>query len=757
MKYRSIPALGVVVLLASSVSFAQQFVNIGKLKVRADSPIARGEYPRLALTKAQIPAIRARMNNPELQTYLKQAEDLVKMGKASYYLLASMYQATGDIKYADLAKEKLGNPSWYPDWTLAFDMVAETMTDAERTDYARKILERVKANQWRPRVLHCLVAWGNGVDDELAPFLQSSHAREVVGTLEGNNRWSLGRGGSSMGHGYNGEHFFSAEWAAIMGWTNATGEDLISKSDFAHNTPAWYVYHYLPWQRGRQVIRIGVTMNPSHLEALTPRKHRAEDYVMLDITKTRNGLGQWWQREFIGKWPQPKWNRGQEHIYGLGGRLLWLDPAIPSVSPDKFPETRLFPVNGHVVMRSDWTEDATVAIFRCGRFGTIDGTGGRNNLDNLQFMIYRKGYLAPPTGCKHSVNEGVWKMQKGRTNVHQYGKQTIAHNSITVGRNPIKLFYNKTRVIGIIPRGGQSTIRQPNWFKAWGLKEEEAKGFKQGDITAYSTSPEYDYATGDATHSYPPERVKKITRQFVYIKPDLFVIFDRVTPTDPKLEIIWNLHAYKKPEWNGKTEPTKMPEGHREGGHFTHTTGDTFRIDNNQSAMVVKTLLPKADARLIRTIGGKWHDFEVNGVNPGPTDATYERLDKLKGNGGLEGVGGWRIEVTPTGVRGEVHFLHVLHLGDKNTLKPADISLITKAGLTGAKMALAGKTYEVTFNTAGETSGHIMLSAGAKRIDENLVGNIEDNYDRWKADPRYKEWQTSEFMRTVIFPYGKKP
>ena len=50
-----------------------------------------------------------------------------------------------------------------------------------------------------------------------------------------------------MGHGYNGEHFFSAEWAAMMGWTHATGEDLISKSDFAHNTPAWYVYHYLPW------------------------------------------------------------------------------------------------------------------------------------------------------------------------------------------------------------------------------------------------------------------------------------------------------------------------------------------------------------------------------------------------------------------------------------------------------------------------------------------------------------------------------
>ena len=26
-----------------------------------------------------------------------------------------------------------------------------------------------------------------------------------------------------------------------------------------------------------------------------------------------------------------------------------------------------------------------------------------------------------------------------------------------------------------------------------------------------------------------------------------------------------------------------------------------------------------------------------------------------------------------------------------------------------------------------------------------------------KADPRYKEWMTNEYMRAVIFPYGKKP
>ena len=745
------------VLLLARAASAQEFTSIGKLKVRTDSPLVKGEYPRLTMTRAQIPGLRARMNHPELQTYLAQAHDLVKIGKADTLLLAAMYQVTGDVQYADLAKKKLGTPSWMPQWTFAFDMVAETMTEAERADYARKILVRIQDNRWRPRLLHCLAAWGNGLDEEIMPYLESSHAKEVVKKLDYCNTWSRGRGGSSMGHGYNGEHFFSTEFAAMMAWTHATGDDLVARSAFAHSTPAWYVYHYLPWKRSRQVIRVGVTMSPFHYQALTPQKFAGESYVMLAITQTKNGLGQWWQREFIGNWPMPHWSKGEEHRYGLAGRLLWLEPAIASVPPARFPETRLFPENGHVIMRSDWTEDATVALFRCGRFGEIDGYGGRNNLDNLHFIIYRNGYLAPDTGCVHAVNEGVWSM-KPPSNVHHYGKQTVAHNTITVGRRRYEIRGYKNQLMCFSLRGGQVGVQKTAWFKAWGLKEKDRDGFKEGEITAYSTSPAYDYACGDATHSYPPSRVTKITRQFVYLKPDVFVVFDRVKPADPKLDIIWNLHAYRKPQWNGKTEPEKTADDKHPGGHFRHTTGNTFRIVNDQSAMVVKILLPKTDARLVRTIGGKWHDFEVNGVNCGATEATYEQLDQRKGNGALEGVGGWRIEISPKNVTGEVYFLHVLQTGKADALKPPAVTLVEAAGRKGAKIALDGKSYEVTFNTNRPTGGYIRMNDAGKVItDEALVTRIEDHYDCWKADPRYNDWMTNEYMRTVIFPYGEKP
>ncbi len=189
------------VLLFGNGTFAQDDVSTGRFQVRADSPLGKGEYPRLMVTRVQLPEIRARLEHPEIQNYLKQARDLVKIGKASPLLLATLYQLTGDEQYANLAKERLGDPNWDPKWTFAFDMIAETMAGEERAEYARKIFARIEANRWRPRLLHCLAAWGNGLDDEITPYLESSLAGEVVRRLDYNNRWSRGRGGSSMGHG----------------------------------------------------------------------------------------------------------------------------------------------------------------------------------------------------------------------------------------------------------------------------------------------------------------------------------------------------------------------------------------------------------------------------------------------------------------------------------------------------------------------------------------------------------------------------
>ena len=82
---------------------------------------------------------------------------------------------------------------------------------------------------------------------------------------------------------------------------------------------------------------------------------------------------------------------------------------------------------------------------------------------------------------------------------------------------------------------------------------------------------------------------------------------------------------------------------------------------------------------------------------------------------------------------------------------------INASEFVGAKIVIDGQSFEVMFHTRGATGGHIRIADGKSNVDEDLVTRIEDNYDRWKDDPRYEEWMTNDYMRTVVFPYGKRP
>ena len=74
-----------------------------------------------------------------------------------------------------------------------------------------------------------------------------------------------------------------------------------------------------------------------------------------------------------------------------------------------------------------------------------------------------------------------------------------------------------------------------------------------GRITAYETNPLYDYACGDAAKSYRPEKVTHFTRQFVYLRPSCFVVFDRVGTVKKDFRKRWLLHSEAKPRIDGNT------------------------------------------------------------------------------------------------------------------------------------------------------------------------------------------------------------
>lgn len=252
------------------------------------------------------------------------------------------------------------------------------------------------------------------------------------------------------------------------------------------------------------------------------------------------------------------------------------------------PPARLFPENGHVVMRSDWTEDATYALFRCGRYGEIDGRWGRNNADNLHFLINKRGILAADTGAVHSLNNAALGFAGSQVHsddlphIRAYARQTIAHNSITVGSKPLELRARNNALLATVHGGGQSPIQDDSWRKSWDCPKPKAgdRPFREGRIIAYETSPLFDYAAGDATHSYPPGRLKSITRQSVYLRPDTFVVFDRVVNAEPGLQTRrltagFVLDLRREPRV-GKAlmffQGPRWPEGDPRGGWANHVS-----------------------------------------------------------------------------------------------------------------------------------------------------------------------------------------
>jgi len=767
--------------LALASATAGEAVTIGGVDVPADCALARKEHPRLLFTQRDIPRLRERLKLPRIAQELAWAKQLAAEGKASAILLGVLYHLTGERTYLEQAKAKL-EPTWIQTYPLAADLVMAGMTPQEQKAEADRIVEVIKANRWRPHVVLALAAWGHGHDEFLDDDLKKRYPSDLVQGIAYNNLWSQGRGGSSMSHGYNGEHFYS-EWLTMaVAWTNATGHDWVAKCDFAAHAPEWYLFHYRPWDEQLSCVHVGVTAMCRHWMTVTPATFDGDDLAVLVATRFRDGVGQWWIDHVISKISMG-WGTSALGQGGVWGKLLWYDPELRPVEPEMLPPARLFPENGHVVMRSDWSRDATYALFRCGRYGEIDGLWGRNNADNLHFIIGRKGILAADTGAVHSLNNaalgfaGSQPQGESRPHLTEYARQTVAHNSITVGREPIvHVDWRGQPTRDVVRRGGQSPVQDKSWWKLWGIAKpaDDARAFKEGQIVAYETSPLFDYAAGDATHSYPPTRVKAITRQFVYLRPDVFVVFDRVVAATEGLETIWSLHALYPPAWNGERVPDPSlppdkqfviaPDGKslapnpEPGGRYLHTAGDTFTIDDRwpgmQGRLFARLLLPREPDRVVRTVGGAWHEFEADGVNYGPTHSTYEKHQGGRNPHHREntiGVEGWRIEVSPRGGPAATRFLTVFVAADQATQRMPAVELVEEAGAAGASVTTGARRFRVTFATQGPPAGRISITeAGVAVIDRPLAGGVEDNYGKWASDPRYKAWMTRPECRNFI-------
>ncbi len=121
-----------------------------KKSARKHKPIKSGEHPRLLLRKADLPALKARLETPFGQAFLARAKDT-----KDPVLTGLLYQLTGEDRYAREALRILksysdidGNPALTGD--IGHQLVRAVLTidlcyDAWPEDYREELLQQVKA------------------------------------------------------------------------------------------------------------------------------------------------------------------------------------------------------------------------------------------------------------------------------------------------------------------------------------------------------------------------------------------------------------------------------------------------------------------------------------------------------------------------------------------------------------------------------------------------------------------------------------
>jgi heparin/heparan-sulfate lyase len=324
-----------------------------------------------------------------------------------------------------------------------------------------------------------------------------------------------------------------------------------------------------------------------------------------------------------------------------------LEEAPPALEVDSLPPARHFENIGQTFMRSGSAEDDTYAMFACG--GILDQ---HRHYDANHFVIYRKGHLALDSGTRVGTTD----------NLQNYYAQTVAHNCVLIkmpGEAPSP--YWNGEVYG--QAGGQ--------FEQLGSK-----------VVAFETGPQFTYVAGDATATYNPKKCRLAVRQFVFLPPNHFVVFDRVVSTQAGYAKRWLLHHANEPV----------------------VEGNTWRGDQNRGRLFCRTLLP-ADAALGK-IGGPGKEFLAAGVNyslfAGPSaeaKRTRPSIEKLPFDETPELTGRWRMEVSPGDAREEDLFLHVIEVGERSLGSMTETNLVESAGLAGVSLMAAGRKVTLTFRT----------------------------------------------------------
>jgi hypothetical protein len=185
--------------------------------------------------------------------------------------------------------------------------------------------------------------------------------------------------------------------------------------------------------------------------------------------------------------------------------------------------------------------------------GVFVNAGSYDLFDQLMFS---EKYPSPRTpeqlgcGTRHFAKLGWVAMRSGFTSANDLAALFICQRFHWSDLNPYA--QNSFHIMrgGWLVKGNKNTIyiggQYQRSIQGYPTVAQGAQAYSPGSkydvgpgIQTFESHRAYDYVKGDATHAYDPSALKKFTRQWVYLKPDIFVVFDNIITTKPDIEKKW--------------------------------------------------------------------------------------------------------------------------------------------------------------------------------------------------------------------------
>jgi len=367
---------------------------------------------------------------------------------------------------------------------------------------------------------------------------------------------------------------------------------------------------------------------------------------------------------------------------GTGSYAIYpylLEPAAahaPPTLPENLPLARLYGVNGLMLMSSGFEPgESTYALYSC---GCRDGRGLSGHFDAGHFTIFKKGYLALDSGTR-----ALWESPPGIAG-RNYDFQTVAHNTV------------------LIHMPGETLVCQDKPIQS--NSGGQCKMPSHARVLAFEADRLFAYAATDATATYHQSKCAEAVRQFLFLAPDHFVVFDRIVSKKAEYPKTWLLHTANEPVIVDKE----------------------FRADQEEGRIFCRTVYPP-DAALEK-IGGPGKEFWADGRNwPIPAHSPYlKRVGMATPADVQENMGRWRVEVKPGKARTDDVFLHLIQASDQTVEKMVESRVVEKGQQVELTFTIGERTYTISLNKAGQVGGHMRVEEGAKvLVDKGLTHRIQ--------------------------------